>query len=146
VNLGGNVSVTDEVKPAYRSVYATMNKLISGEVPEAKDLNERLTNLYAAQSDIETLTKAEEVGRGGGATGGKIGSTVLGKAGREVGRVLPGAAAAAKNPAVKAATAAADSAEWVRVQDSNGSQWDVHPSDLRRMQSADPGVQLVATN
>jgi hypothetical protein len=36
--------------------------------------------------------------------------------------------------------------EWVHVQDSNGSQWDVHPSDLRRMQSADPGVQLVAPN
>jgi hypothetical protein len=146
VNWGGNVSVTDEVKPAYRSVYATMNKLISGAVPEAKDLNEKLTNLYAAQSDIETLTKAEEVGRGGGAAGGKIGSTILGKAEREVGRVLPGASAAAKSPAVKAATAAADSAEWVRVEDSNGSQWDVHPSDLRRMQSADPGVQLVAPN
>jgi hypothetical protein len=146
VNWGGNVSVTDEVKPAYRNVYATMNKLISGAVPEAKDLNERLTNLYAAQSDIETLTKAEEVGRGGGATGGKIGSTLLGKAEREVGRVLPVVSTAAKSPVVKAATAASDSAEWVRVQDSNGSQWDVHPSDLRRMQSADPGVQLVAPN
>jgi hypothetical protein len=36
--------------------------------------------------------------------------------------------------------------EWVHVQDSNGIQWHVHPSDLRRMQSADPGVQLVAPN
>jgi hypothetical protein len=39
-----------------------------------------------------------------------------------------------------------DGGEWVCVQDSNGSQWDVHPSDLRRMQSADPGVQLVQPN
>ena len=146
MNWGGTISVTDDIKPALRSVYGTMNKLISDAVPEAKELNERLSNLYAAQSDLETLTKAEEVGRGGGATGGKIGSTLVGKAEREVGRVLPGTAAAAKSPAVKAATAAADSAEWVRVQDSNGSQWDVHPSDLRRMQSADPGVQLVAPN
>jgi len=52
----------------------------------------------------------------------------------------------AKSPAVKAAAAAADSAESVRVLDSSGSQWDVHPSDLRRMQSADPGVQLVQPN
>jgi hypothetical protein len=96
VNWGGNVSVTDEVKPAYRNVYGTMNKLISDAVPEAKDLNERLTNLYAAQSDIETLTKAEEVGRGGGVTGGKIGSTLVGKAEKEAGRVLPRTSAVAK--------------------------------------------------
>jgi hypothetical protein len=146
MNWGGTISVTDDIKPALRSVYGTMNKLISDAVPEAKELNERLSNLYAAQSDLETLTKAEEVGRGGGVTGGKIGSTLVGKAEREVGRVLPVVSAAAKSPVVKAATAAADSAEWVRVQDSNGSQWDVHPSDLRRMQSADPGVQLLAPN
>jgi len=35
-NGGGNVSVTDEVKAAYRNVYATMNKLISGAVPESQ--------------------------------------------------------------------------------------------------------------
>jgi len=104
MNWGGTISVTDDIKPALRSVYGMMNKLISDAVPEAKELNERLSNLYAAQSDLETLTKAEEVGRGGGATGGKIGSTMLGKAEREVGRVLPGAAELAKSPAVKAAT------------------------------------------
>jgi hypothetical protein len=146
VNWGGNVSVTDEVKPAYRSVYATMNKLISGAVPEAKDLNEKLTNLYAAQSDIETLTKAEEVGRGGGATGGKIGSTLLGKAEREVGRVLPGASAIAKSPAIKTATGAANSAEWVKVKATDGQTYQIHPSDLAEAQKRDPGVQLVQPN
>jgi hypothetical protein len=123
-----------------------MNRLISGAVPEAKDLNETLTNLYAAQSDIETLTKAEEVGRGGGVAGGKIGSTIIGKAEKEAGRILPGTAAIAKSPAVKAITSAADAAEWVKVKDSNGEEWAVHPSDLSRMQAADPGVQLVAPN
>jgi hypothetical protein len=146
VNWGGNVSVTDEVKPAYRNVYATMNKLISGAVPEAKDLNGKLTNLYAAQSDIETLTKAEEVGRGGGATGGKIGSTLLGKAEREVGRVLPGASAMAKSPGIKAATGALDSSEWVKVQATDGQTYQIHPSDLAEAQKRDPGVQLVAPN
>jgi hypothetical protein len=72
MNWGGTISVTDDIKPALRSVYGTMNKLISDAVPQAKELNERLSNLYAAQSDLETLTKAEEVGRGGGVTGGKV--------------------------------------------------------------------------
>jgi hypothetical protein len=46
--------------------------------------------------------------------------------------VLPGTAAAPKSPAVKAAAAASDSAEWVRVQDSNGSQWDREEDYLNR--------------
>jgi hypothetical protein len=111
-----------------------------------QDLNERLTNLYAAQSDLETLTKAEEVGRGGGATGGKIGSTLLGKAEREVGRVLSGASAMAKSPAIKAATGALDSSEWVRVRATDGQTYQIHPSDLAEAQKRDPGLQLVAPN
>jgi len=55
-----------------------MNKLISDAVPEARDLNERLSNLLAAHGDLDTLMKAEEVGRGGGITGGKIGTTLVG--------------------------------------------------------------------
>ncbi len=42
MNWGGTISVTDDIKPALRSVYGTMNKLISDAVPEAKELNERL--------------------------------------------------------------------------------------------------------
>jgi hypothetical protein len=33
--------------------------------------------------------------------------------------------------------------EWVKVQDSKGNKWDVHPSDLAMMQQKDPGIQLV---
>ena len=104
------------------------------------------SNLYAAQSDIETLTKAEEVGRGGGVTGGKIGSTLIGKAEREVGRVLPGASAIAKSPAIKAATGAANSAEWVKARATDGQTYQIHPSDLAEAQKRDPGVQLVQPN
>jgi hypothetical protein len=33
--------------------------------------------------------------------------------------------------------------EWVKVQDSQGKPWEIHPSDLAEMQKRDPGVQLV---
>jgi hypothetical protein len=101
VNWGGTTAVTDEVKPAYRAVYARMNKLIADAVPEAREFNERLSNLLAANSDIKTLMKAEEVGRGGGVLGGKIGSTAIGIAERQAGRVLPAVGMGARN--VKAA-------------------------------------------
>src|SRR6266404_4349443 len=109
VNWGGNVSVTDEVKPAYRSLYGNANKIINRLVPEAAGLNERLSNLLSAASDLETLSKAEEVGRGGGVTGGKIGTSVIGLAEREAGRAVPGAGKIAKAGAApaRAATGAA---------------------------------------
>ena len=45
-----------------------------------------------------------------------------------------------------AGAAAFGANEWVKVQDSNGQQWEVHPSDLAQMQQKDPGVQLVQPN
>jgi hypothetical protein len=45
-----------------------------------------------------------------------------------------------------AGAAAIGANEWVKVQDSNGQQWEVHPSDLAQMQQKDPGVQLVQPN
>jgi hypothetical protein len=108
VNWGGTSAVTDEVKPAYRALYGNMNRLISEAVPGSRTLNEKLSNLLSAASDLETLSKAEEVGRGGGITGGKIGSTMVGIAERGAGRVLPGAGKTAKSLAapVRGATAA----------------------------------------
>ncbi len=89
VNWGGNIAVTDEVKPAYRAVYATLKDAISKAVPESAPSNERLTNLLAAQHDLHTLAMAEEVGRGGGVASGKIGTSLAGMAERSAGRVLP---------------------------------------------------------
>ena len=51
--------------------------------------------------------KAEEVGRGGGVMGGKIGSTVMGIAEKAVGRVLPGASSISKAAASPAQAVAA---------------------------------------
>jgi hypothetical protein len=92
VNWGGNVSVTDEVKPAYRALYGSLKNAIHQAVPGAGQVDERLTNLLAAHNDLDTLVKAEEVGRGGGViSGGKIGTSLVGLVERSAGRVLPAA-------------------------------------------------------
>ena len=91
MNWGGNVAVTDEVKPAYRAVYAALKNGINQAVPEAAPINERLTNLLAAQGDLDTLSRAEEVGRGVGLSRGKIGSSLFGAVQAGAGRVLPSA-------------------------------------------------------
>ena len=92
VSWGGNISVTDEVKPAYKALYGSLKDAINSAVPESAPLNERLSNLLAAHNDLDNLARAEEVGRGGGPlSGGKIGSTVMGLAERSLGRVLPAA-------------------------------------------------------
>ncbi len=144
VNWGGTVSITDEVKPAYRSLYGNMNRLISDAVPEARELNERLSNLLAAHGDLETLMKAEEVGRGGGIAGGKVGSTVMGVAEREAGRVLPGASDAANAAAMPARAGTAVGTEhWVHVQTSDGKKYEVHPEDLAELQRRDPKAKVI---
>ena len=95
VNWGGNISVSDDVKPAYRALYGSLKDAIHSAVPESADLDERLSNLLAAHSDLDNLSRAEEVGRGGGLfSGGKIGTSVIGLAERSAGRVLPMAAGA----------------------------------------------------
>jgi hypothetical protein len=96
INWGGNVAVTDEVKPAYRALYGTLKGAVNQAVPEVAPLNERLTNLYAAQTDLEKLMRAEEVGQGKGA----LGSAVTGIARRleaVAGRGIPSIATSASN-------------------------------------------------
>lgn len=92
MNWGANVSVTDDVKPVYRALYGSLKNAINSAVPGSAPINERLTNLLSAASDLENQAKAEEVGRGGGViSGGKIGSSLVGLAERSAGRVLPAA-------------------------------------------------------
>jgi hypothetical protein len=113
-------------------------------VPEARDLNERLSNLLAAHGDLDTLMKAEEVGRGGGITGGKIGSTLVGVAEKGAGRVLPGASKVADASAMPArAGAAAGMEKWVHVQTSDGKEYEVHPEDLGKLMKRDPKARVI---
>jgi hypothetical protein len=53
LNWGGAVDVAEELKPVYRALYASLKTAILTVVPEAQNLHDRLTNLYAAKSDLE---------------------------------------------------------------------------------------------
>lgn len=95
VNWAGNIAVTDEVKPAYRAVYGALKTAVNKAVPGVAPINENLSNLLAAQTDLQKLMQAEEVGQGRGA----LGSAVTGIARRfesVAGRPIPAAAALAQ--------------------------------------------------
>jgi len=53
VGWGGGVGVSEELKPVYRTLYGGLKTAIRNAVPEAQNLHERLTNLYAAKADLE---------------------------------------------------------------------------------------------
>jgi hypothetical protein len=53
LNWGGAADVPEEFKPVYRRLYGNLKSAIRGAVPEAQTLHERLTNLYAAKSELE---------------------------------------------------------------------------------------------
>ena len=96
VRWNGQNAIGDEVKPAYKAVYASLKGEVNNAVPEIADLNERLTNLYAAQDDLVRLARNEEVSRGAGGMRGTIGTSLLGKLESGAGRFIPGAAAGAR--------------------------------------------------
>ena len=53
LNWGGTTGVSEEFMPVYRALYASLKTAIRTTVPEAQNLHDRLTNLYAAKSDLE---------------------------------------------------------------------------------------------
>ena len=54
VNWGGAADISEEFKAVYRVLYAGLRTSIRTAVPEAQNLCDRLTNLYAAKSELET--------------------------------------------------------------------------------------------
>jgi hypothetical protein len=56
---GGKSNLPEEVKPAYRTIYGSLREAIRTAVPEVRDLDERLANLYAAKSDLENVPAAK---------------------------------------------------------------------------------------
>ena len=62
LNWGGSNEVSEICKPVYRTVYLNLKSAILAAIPEAKNLVERLTNLYAAKSEINPeLTSTKEL-------------------------------------------------------------------------------------
>jgi hypothetical protein len=53
LNWGGTTEVSEEIKAVYRALYGSLKTSILTAVPEAQKLHDRLTNLYAAKSDLE---------------------------------------------------------------------------------------------
>jgi len=53
LNWGGTADVPDEFKAVYRALFGSLKTAIGTAVPEAQNLHDRLTNLYAAKSDLE---------------------------------------------------------------------------------------------
>jgi hypothetical protein len=53
LNWGGASDVSEEIKPVYRALYASLKTSILTAVPAAQNLHDRLTNLYAAKSELE---------------------------------------------------------------------------------------------
>lgn len=52
-------SIPNELKATYRAVYSSLRSTVHGAVPDVRDVSERLANLCAAKSDLETVLHAE---------------------------------------------------------------------------------------
>ncbi|MFY9801627.1 MAG: hypothetical protein WA211_03545 [Candidatus Acidiferrales bacterium] len=52
-NWGGTSDVSEEIKAVYRALYGSLKTSIFTAVPEAQNLHDRLTDLYATKSDLE---------------------------------------------------------------------------------------------
>jgi hypothetical protein len=53
LNWGGTTGVPENFKPVYRALFGSLKTAIQAAVPEAQNLQDRLTNLYAAKSELE---------------------------------------------------------------------------------------------
>lgn len=53
LNWGGTAEVPEEFRAVYRTLYGNLKAAIRGAVPGAQNLQDRLTNLHAAKSDLE---------------------------------------------------------------------------------------------
>jgi len=60
-NWGADSELREEVKNAYRAVYTRLRDALRAFVPEARELDERIANLYAAKADLEKTPGAKAV-------------------------------------------------------------------------------------
>lgn len=77
-NWGTGASLEEELKPAYRTIYASIKNAVRVAVPEALELEERLANLCAARSDLENAA-------GGGISGKNCGAGLRPNLGQDLG-------------------------------------------------------------
>jgi hypothetical protein len=158
INWTGATAVTDEVKPVYRKLYGSMKSSIHAAVPEAKPLDEKMTNLMAAWGDLNpgkpgSLPLREEVEAGSGPMSGGF-KGMMGRLEAAIGRIIPAAHAVAKNPATKAAVGITGeeavkqalpprNAGMVRFRSSDGAVHDVPQDQLPAAQKIDPNLKVI---
>ena len=90
VNWEGRERIGQLVDPIKKQIYGALKDAVNKAAPGSAPLNERLTNLLAAQTDVNKLAGFEEVGRGR-SMGGVIGPSWMGRAEALAGRFIPGA-------------------------------------------------------
>ena len=54
LNWGGSADVSEKFESVYRALYGSLKTAIRTAVPAAQNLHDRLTNLYAAKSELES--------------------------------------------------------------------------------------------
>src|SRR5207245_1813964 len=103
-NWAGRERVGELVEPIKKQIYGNLKNSVNAAAPGTATLNERLTNLLAAQSDVNKLAGFEEVGRGR-SMGGVIGPSWMGRIEALAGRFVPAASwlTPAVSPAIKTA-------------------------------------------
>jgi hypothetical protein len=103
-NWAGRERIGELVEPIKKQVYGNLKSSINAAAPGTAALNERLTNLLAAQADVNKLAGFEEVGRGR-SMGGVIGPSWMGRVEALAGRFIPAASwlTPAISPAIKTA-------------------------------------------
>jgi hypothetical protein len=104
INWQGRERIGQLVEPIRREVYGNLKNSVNAAAPGTAALNERLTNLLAAQADVNKLAGFEEVGRGR-SMGGVIGPSWMGRVEALAGRFVPAASwlTPAISPAIKSA-------------------------------------------
>ena len=53
LNWGGATDISEDFRPVYRDLYVSLKTAIRIAVPEAQNYHDRLTNLYAAKSEMD---------------------------------------------------------------------------------------------
>ena len=118
-NWAGRERVGELVEPIKKQIYGNLKNSVNAAAPGTATLNERLTNLLAAQSDVNKLAGFEEVGRGR-SMGGVIGPSWMGRIEALAGRFVPAASwlTPAVSPAIKTAIpAVTQSGQGTRLSD-----------------------------
>ncbi len=58
---GESARVPEELKPAYREIFGSLKSAIYSAVPDARNLLDRLINLYAVKADLENMPMMREL-------------------------------------------------------------------------------------